>query len=128
VVETPDRRQVVRLTVPWHLTGPGLEFLLGHLLELSSMGARIAHAEPLQEGLVCEVDLPPALGWGRLTARVVWTRPHTPEQTLQGNTRFSYQSGLTFVELTPEQRAVLAVALEILGTGASDPPEREPSG
>jgi hypothetical protein len=115
--QTPDRRHVIRLTVPWHLTGPGLERLLGRLVELSSEGARIEHADPVYEGLVCEVDLPPALGWGRLTGRVVWTRPHEPEESLGGNTRFIYQTGLVFVDITPEQRAGLAVALEILQTG-----------
>ncbi len=83
------------------------------------MGARIEHAEPLQEGAACDVDLPPALGWGRLTGRVVWTRPHKPTQTLEGNTRFSYQSGLAFGEITPEQREVLAGALTLLQTGES---------
>ncbi len=118
--ETSDRRRVVRLIVPWHLTGPGFELLLGHLVDLSFLGARIEHAEPLQEGLECELDLPPALGWGRLTGRVIWTRAHEPAQTLERNTRFSYQSGLVFVDITPEQRAVLAVALEILQTEHPD--------
>ncbi len=112
--QTPDHRRVVRLTVPWHLTGPGLEHLLGYLVDLSTLGARIAHAEPLREGLVCEMDLPPALGWGRFTGRVVWTGPHTPALAMEGNTRFSYQSGLAFVDITPEQQEALADALRLL--------------
>ncbi len=113
MVETPDRRQVARLTLPWQLTWPGLEPPLGRLLDLSSMGARIEHADPVYEGLVCDVDLPPALGRGRLTGRVVWSRPHKRAQTL----RVFYQRGLAFVDITPEQREALAIALRILKTG-----------
>ncbi len=122
--ETGDRRREARHPVPWHLTGAGLELLRGHLVDLSALGARIEHAEPLEEGLVCEVDLPPALGWGWLTGKVVWTGP---APMLGGNTRFSYQSGLAFDDITAEQRVVLAVALEILQTGeSSDGPVSDP--
>jgi len=116
-VQTPDRRQVARLSVPWQLTGPGLELRLGRLLDLSSMGARIEHPDLLHEGLVCYVDLPPALGRARLTGRVIWSRPRKPAQTFEGNTRVFYQSGLAFVEITPEQREALAAALAVLQTG-----------
>ncbi len=114
--EIPDRRRVARLTVPRHLTGPGLELRLVRLLELSSEGARIEHSEHLREGLVCYVDLPPALGRVRLTGSVVWTRLHRGEQTFEGDARVYYQSGLVFVGITPEQRGALAVALTILKT------------
>jgi hypothetical protein len=117
MVETPDRRRIARLTVPWHLTGPGLELRLGRLLDLSPMGARIEHPDLLHEGVVCFVDLPPALGRLRLTGKVVWTRLHKAGKTFEGDKHRSYQSGLAFEEITPEQRAALAVALEILKTG-----------
>ncbi len=115
--QTPERRHEVRLPVPWRLRGANLHLGLGGLLDLSFRGVRIEADEPLQTGRVCEVDLPPALGWGRLTGRVVWTRPHEPNETLEGNTRFSHQSGLAFVEMTPAQRVALVVALSILETG-----------
>jgi hypothetical protein len=115
-VQTPDRRQVARLSVPWQSTGPVLELRLGRLLDLSSMGARIEHPDLLHEGQLSYVDLPPALGRGRLTGRVVWSRPHKPTQTFEGNTRVFYQSGLVFVEITPEQREALAGALTLLQT------------
>jgi hypothetical protein len=111
---TPDRRRVARLTVPWHLTGPGAELRLARLLDLSSEGARIEHPEHLQEGLVCYVDLPPALGRLRLTGRVVWTRLHKGEQTLEGDKHLYYQSGLAFIGMTAERQTALAAALEIL--------------
>jgi hypothetical protein len=117
-VQTPDRRRVARLTIPWQrFTKPSLELRPVRLLDLSSMGVRIEHTEPLHEGVVCYVDLPPDLGRASLTGRVVWTRPHRPEQPFEEDTRVSYQSGLAFVGLTPEQRAKLADALQILKAG-----------
>jgi hypothetical protein len=115
-VPTPDRRQVARITVPQQLRGPGLERLRGCLLDLSATGAQIEHTDPVSEGLVCEVDFPSALGRGRLKGRVVWTKVHRREQTFGGDTRVFYQSGLIFVDLTPEQQAKLANALQILKT------------
>jgi PilZ domain-containing protein len=118
--EIRDRRRVARLTVPRHLTGLGLELRLVRLLDLSAQGARIEHPEHLHEGLVCYVDLPPALGRLRLTGQVVWTRLHKGEQTYEGESRVYYQSGLAFVGLTPEQQRKLAVALEILKTSGPE--------
>jgi hypothetical protein len=117
--QTPERRRVARLMVPWQMTGPVLESRLGRLLDLSSIGARIECPDPLHEGLICDVDLPPALGQGRLTSMVVWTRPHKREPTFEGDTRIYYQSGLAFVGMTSEQREALAAALRILQTGES---------
>ena len=117
-VQSPDRRRVARLTIPWQrFTRPGLELRPVRLLDLSSMGVRIEHAEPLHEGVVCYVDLPPDLGRATLTGRVVWTKLHKGEQTHEGESRVSYQSGLAFVGLTSEQQAKLADALQILQTG-----------
>ncbi|HXZ43672.1 MAG TPA: hypothetical protein VEH53_02505 [archaeon] len=73
----------------------------------------------MSEGLVCEVDFPPALGRGRLKGRVVWTKVHKREQTFGGDTRVFYQTGLAFVDITPEQREALGAALRILQTGES---------
>ena len=115
--ETPDRRRVARLTIPWqHFTRPGLELRPVRLLDLSSLGVRIEHAEPLHEGVVCYVDLPPDLGRASLTSRVVWTRLHKREHTYEGETRVYYQSGLAFTAHTPEQQAKLADTLQILKT------------
>jgi hypothetical protein len=69
MAETRDRRRVARLTVPRHLSGPGLELPLVRLLDLSPGGARIEHPEHLHERLMCYVDLPPALGGSGLLAR-----------------------------------------------------------
>ena len=114
--QTPDRRQAARLPVPWQLSGAGLELLRGRLLNLSATGARMEHTNLMYEGRVCNVDLPPALGRCWLKARVVWTKPHKPAQTFKGKTLISYQTGLAFVDLTPEQQLALADALQILQT------------
>ncbi len=118
--ETPDRRRVLRLLVPRHLTGPGFELRSVRLLDLSAEGARIEHPEHLHKGLPCYVDLPSALGRGRLTGRVVWTSLHRREQTFEGETRVYYHSGLAFISLTADQQAKLADALEILQTEVPD--------
>ncbi len=111
---TPDRRRTARITVPLHLRGPELELRLVRILDLSPAGARIEHLEPLREGVVCVVDLPPALGRVRLTGRVVWTAVRGGEQTIEGEQRLRYHSGLAFTGLTPEQQTALAQALETL--------------
>ncbi len=114
MAEMTDRRRVVRITVPWHLTGPGFELRMGRLLDLSLNGARIEHPEPVRQGVVCYVDLPPALGQIRLTGRVVWTKLYESEQTFEGERRLHYQSGLAFIGVTPEQQTSLAGVLERL--------------
>ncbi len=112
--QTPERRQVARITVPQQLKGTGLERRLVRLVDLSATGARIEHTDPVYEGLVCDVDLPPALERGRLKGRVVWTKLHKRAQTFGGNTRVFYQTGLAFVDITAEQREALAAALRLL--------------
>jgi hypothetical protein len=121
---TLGRRRIARLTVPWHLSGPGLELRLVRLLDLSADGARIEHLEPLHEGVGCMVDLPPALGRLRLTGRIVWTGLRGGEHTLEGDLRLHYQSGLAFTGVTREQQAALARALDVLiaeGEGRTRP-------
>ena len=61
-----DRRQVARLTVPRRWGGGDLELHLVRLLDLSALGARIAHREPLHAGGIGSVELPPALGAARV--------------------------------------------------------------
>ena len=114
MVTGADRRRVVRLTVPRRWGGGDLEQHLVHLLDLSALGARIAHREPLHAGGIGYVDLPPALGTVRLLGRVVWTRLRGAEQTLDGERTALYESGLEFTSLTPEQQTALTTALATL--------------
>jgi hypothetical protein len=117
MVEKSKRRRVARLTVPSHPGGFEPELRRVRILELSTEGVRIEHLGHLHEGLVCFVDLPPALGRVRLTGEVVWTRLRKSEQNFEGDKHVYYQSGLTFVGITPEQQTALAAALEIIRTG-----------
>ena len=126
MTDTPDRRQGARLPVPRDLRGSELESHRAHLLDLAPRGARVEALEPLHEGSVCYVDLPSALGTLRLPGRIVWTRVRGSEQTLEGDRRLHYQSGLVFTGLTAQQQTALAVALETL-QAARDATEHAPS-
>jgi hypothetical protein len=75
-----------------------------HVLNVSPLGARLMHLELWHAGAVCHVDLPFALGAFRLTGRVVWTRLHGTEQTVDGERRCYYDSGIEFAGLTLEQQ------------------------
>ncbi len=108
-----DRRRVARVTFPRHLYSPELQLQLGRILDLSTDGARLQHAEPLHEGMECLVDLPPTLERLRLTARVVWTKVHGTEHTPEGERHLIYQSGVVFTRVTPEQNAILIRVLEM---------------
>ena len=121
MIEYSAQRRVERLTVPRHFRGPGLETGTVQLLDLSPAGARIEHEEHLHEGLVCYVDLPRTLGRIRLTGRVVWTRLRDTEQTLEGDRRSHYESGIEFTRPTPEQQTALAATLATLQTAQDLP-------
>jgi hypothetical protein len=93
-------------------------------MNLSPLGARITHLELQHPGVVCYVDLPAALGALRLTGRIVWTRLHGTERTLEGERRSFYESGVEFTGPTPEQQTALTAALATL-QAAQVGPERE---
>jgi hypothetical protein len=109
-----DRGRVMRVDVPRHLRNGALAPHFVHLLNLSLLGARVMHLELWHEGVVCFVDLPPSLGMLRLTGRVVWTRRRSTKQTLAGDRRDDYESGIEFTNLTSEQVRALADALATL--------------
>jgi hypothetical protein len=96
-----------------------------HVLNLSPLGARISHQALLHDGVVCYLDLSPALGVLRLTGRVAWTRLRDTEQTLEGEQRSHYESGIEFTRLTSAQQAALAAALTTLQASQAIP-DRKP--
>lgn len=114
MVKTPEHRRVARLTVPRRPGGSELELRLVRLVNLSADGGCIEHTEPLSEGALCSVDLPPDLGRLRLTGRIQWTRLHGAEPTLEGGRPVCYHSGLAWAGVTPAQARGLAAALEAL--------------
>jgi len=69
---------------------------------------------------------PPSLRVLRLSGRVVWTRLWSTEQTLAGDRRDHYESGIEFTDLTPAQEKALAAALATL-QAAQAAPDRQPS-
>jgi hypothetical protein len=119
----PDPRRVARLTIPPQFRNGELGHHRVHVLNLSPLGARISHQELLHDGVVCYLDLPPALGALRLTGRVAWTWLQGTEQTLEGDRRSHYESGIEFTGPTAEQHAALTTALATLQV-AQDAPDR----
>ena len=111
MVTGPEQRRAMRVDVPKRFRGGQLEPHFVHLLNLSLLGVRVTHLERWHEGVVCSVELPPALGALRLPGRVVWTRLRETERTLEGDRRSLYESGVEFARLTAEQQAALALAL-----------------
>ncbi len=110
----PDARRVARLPVPPHLGVAEIAHHPVQVLNLSPLGACLAHGELLHDGVVCYVDILPPLGPVRLTGRVAWTRLRTTEQTLTGEQRSHYESGIEFMGPTREQLAGLAAVMATL--------------
>ncbi len=123
--DRPDPRRVARLTIPRPLREGELARHRVHVLNLSPLGARISHQALLHEGVVCYLDLAPALGAPRLTGCVVWTWLRGTEQTLDGRQQSHYESGIEFTSLTSAQQDALAAALATLQASGTEP-DREP--
>lgn len=105
------QRRVERLSVPRHCQGAGRGASAVALLDLSPVGARIEHGEPLPDWSGYPMELPRALGGGRVRAEVVWSRVPAHKPVVEGNPKLMYQSGLAFPYNTPEEQAALWVAL-----------------
>jgi hypothetical protein len=116
-----DPRRVARLTVPPPLGAGEFAHHSVHVLNLSPLGARIAHGDLLHSEVVCYLDLPPALGALRLTGRVAWTWLRGTEQTLEGDQRSHYESGIEFTNASPDQQAALATVLATLRAAQTEP-------
>ena len=115
MAKDPERRHVARLTIPPHLSRPSpREEQEVRLVDLSPQGARIEHLRPLADWGICFLDLPWALGGVRIQGKVVWSQAGESKPAADGKHLVHYQTGLTFRFLTPEQRAGLTAALEIL--------------
>lgn len=121
MVEMPERRQAVRIVVPWRLSGRVLDGREVRILDLSTAGVGVEHDDPLQPGASCTMEIPLPFGPLQLGARVVWSLLRDDGEIREGSPRCRYQSGLAFTGLTPEQRAALARALETLRTARRAP-------
>ncbi len=120
MVESTRQRRVARIAIPWQLhTTASFQLAQVRLVDLSSLGARIEHREPVHQGIACFLDLPAALGEARLVCRVVWSRLSGDGGSGADDGPAAYQTGLEFVGITPAQQRALLTALEILKTEVS---------
>ncbi len=88
------------------------------LLDLSLGGARIEHSSLLRPGSACLLEFPAAHGLLVLTAQVARSIvAGVAEEAASGGRLLRYESGLAFINLTPEQRTALAQLLARLGSG-----------
>jgi hypothetical protein len=113
MVEMSERRKVARVVVPWHLSARVLDGHDARILDLSTAGVGIEHVVPLQPGSTCTLQFPLPFGSLHVAARVVWSMLKG-EKGGEGDRQPRYHSGLAFTELTAEQQAALARALETL--------------
>lgn len=114
MAEMRDRRKVARVVVPWHLSARVLDSHDVRILDLSTAGVGIEHVVPLQPGATCALDIPLPFGSVHVAARVVWSMLKGDGETREGGLQAQYHSGLAFTDLTAEQQAALARALETL--------------
>jgi hypothetical protein len=86
------------------------------ILDLSSLGARLEHGEPLRQGwrYILAVPLREGAFPVHLPLRVVWSRAERTEQR-QGKAELIYQSGVEFQGLTAEDQQALAAFLGGIG-------------
>ena len=124
MAEMADRRSVARVVVPWRLSARVLGSHDVQILDLSTAGVGIQHGEPMQPGAACTLKFPLPFGSLHLAARVVWSMIRGAGPSREGDRELHYHSGLAFTELTSEQQAALARALETL-QAAHDAPGRD---
>ena len=124
MAEMADRRSVARVVVPWRLSARVLGSHDVRILDLSTAGVGIEHGEPLQPGATCTLEFPLPFGSLHLAARVVWSLLKGAGPSREGDREIRYHSGLAFTELTSEQQAALARAVETL-QAAHDAPGRD---
>lgn len=121
MLKYPQQRGAPRFLVAERLGVRAGATLEVRLVDLSATGARIEHAHPLTPGSNCTFEFPPTFGALVLSARIVHSIPLTDSESVEGDEirHYRYQSGLTFVEVTAEQQAVLEAVLERLSPGSS---------
>lgn len=120
----PTQRGAPRFLVADRLGGLAAATLEVRLVDLSLSGARIEHDNPLRAGSVCHFEFPPTLGSLVLQVRVVHSALLGRGEAAEGESHGRYQSGLRFVNLTPDQQVALAAVLGRLTSG-SGPEDRQ---
>jgi hypothetical protein len=87
------------------------------LLDLSNSGARIEHQNQLRPGVACTLELPPTIGELVLPVHVVRSVVVGTEKSPTGERLLRYESGLSFANLTGEQREALEAVLKRFAPG-----------
>jgi hypothetical protein len=91
--------------------------LEARLVDLAITGARIEHHNLLRPGLACTLEFPSALGALVLPVRVVRSSVVGTEMSATGERVLRYESGVSFVDLSAEQRAALEETLNRFASG-----------
>lgn len=112
-----DRRGAPRILVGGQIGARARATLDVRLIDLSVTGARIEHGELLRPGSACTFQLPPAIGSVALAARIVHSAIIGVTPISDGDRQLHYQSGLAFLNVTPEQRAALEEIVKRLTPG-----------
>ena len=107
-----ERRRTPRIMVGGRLGARVRATMDVRVIELSATGSRIEHAELLRPGSACVIQLPSAAGPVALSARIVHSAVVGASSKTDGERRLRYQSGLAFVDVSPEQQAALEEILK----------------
>ena len=114
MTERQNRRRMPRIPLPGRPTARTRGAGAVRLVDLSLNGAHLEHLNVLRPGYGCTLELPAALGSLVLAAQIMWSQVVGTENSPEGRL-LRCQSGLMFPRVTPEQRNVLARALDERG-------------
>lgn len=112
-----ERRSAERVAVPGRLGSRIRATLEARLLDLSTTGARIEHYNLLRPGFTCSLELPSQFGSMNLPVRVVRSDIVGTQKSASGDQLLRYESGLTFISLTPDQVAAVENIVKRLSPG-----------
>jgi c-di-GMP-binding flagellar brake protein YcgR len=121
LLESLERRRATRIAlprpVPVRVQGQAVREV--RLLDLSLTGARIEHIGALQPGSPCVLEFVAGRSPLALSTRVTRSRALGEQGDPTDTRQPRYESGLMFVEVTPDQQAALARIVEWLTLGGS---------
>jgi len=117
MADVRERRGAPRVSVSGYFGARALATLEVRLVDLSVTGARIEHGELLRPGSRCTFHLPPAIQSVVLSSRVVHSTVVGSTLMPDGDRQLLYQSGLAFLNVTPNQRTALEEVMKRLTPG-----------
>jgi len=115
--EFEKRRSAPRILISGQFGARVQAILDVRVIELSATGARIEHGEVLRPGSACAIQLLSAVGSVILSARIVHSAVVGATPKPDGERVLRYQSGLAFLNVTPEQRGALEETLKRVTPG-----------